>query len=131
MRRARLQSLCKTDGSAGVPPAVVRASCPRPTIREDGFSPAEEPQRPEVPGASAPEVRFLRCNMFIPIQLRPQLARFLVLCLFAFASWQPVKAATACVPFSEARNHIGATRCITGKVLRVQQGNAGVHFFDF
>jgi hypothetical protein len=36
-----------------------------------------------------------------------------------------------CVPFSEARDHIGATRCITGKVIRVQQGNGGVHFFDF
>jgi len=36
-----------------------------------------------------------------------------------------------CVPFSEARNHIGATRCISGRVIRVQQGNGGVHFFDF
>jgi hypothetical protein len=36
-----------------------------------------------------------------------------------------------CVPFSKARDHIGATRCITGKVIRVQQGNGGVHFFDF
>jgi len=36
-----------------------------------------------------------------------------------------------CVPFSEARDHIGATRCISGKVIRVQQGNGGVHFVDF
>jgi hypothetical protein len=36
-----------------------------------------------------------------------------------------------CVPFSEARDHIGATRCISGKVVRVQQGNGGVHFVDF
>jgi hypothetical protein len=36
-----------------------------------------------------------------------------------------------CVPFSQARDHIGATRCITGKVIRVQPGNGGVHFFDF
>ena len=37
----------------------------------------------------------------------------------------------SCVPFPEAQKHIGDTRCIAGKVLRVQQGNGGVHFFDF
>jgi len=36
-----------------------------------------------------------------------------------------------CIPFSEAQKHIGATRCVTGKVIRVKQGNGGVHFFDF
>ena len=34
-----------------------------------------------------------------------------------------------CVSYSEAMKHIGATKCVTGKVLRVKQGNAGVHFF--
>jgi hypothetical protein len=32
---------------------------------------------------------------------------------------------------SEAEKHIGATKCVTGKVLYVKQGNGGVHFFDF
>jgi hypothetical protein len=36
-----------------------------------------------------------------------------------------------CIPFHEARNHIGETRCVTGKVLRVQRGNGGVHYLDF
>jgi hypothetical protein len=36
-----------------------------------------------------------------------------------------------CISYSEALNHIGATKCVTGKVLRVKQGNGGVHFFDF
>lgn len=36
-----------------------------------------------------------------------------------------------CVPFSKALNHMGATRCISGKVIRVEQGNGGVHFVDF
>jgi hypothetical protein len=36
-----------------------------------------------------------------------------------------------CVPFTEAQKHIGATRCVTGKVLHVKLGNGGVHFFDF
>jgi hypothetical protein len=36
-----------------------------------------------------------------------------------------------CVPFSDAQKHIGANRCVTGKVLHVKLGNGGVHFFDF
>ncbi|MBS1852607.1 MAG: hypothetical protein JST79_17010 [Acidobacteria bacterium] len=36
-----------------------------------------------------------------------------------------------CIPFPEARNHVGETRCVTGKVFRVQRGNRGVHYLDF
>src|SRR5215475_12997506 len=36
-----------------------------------------------------------------------------------------------CVPIHEAQNHIGETRCVTGKVLKVAQGDKGVHFLDF
>jgi hypothetical protein len=36
-----------------------------------------------------------------------------------------------CVPFQQAQNHIGATRCVSGKVLHVKLGNGGVHFFDY
>jgi hypothetical protein len=36
-----------------------------------------------------------------------------------------------CIPFQEAGKHVGATRCITGKVVRVQQGTRGIHFLDF
>ena len=82
-------------------------------------------------GASAPEVCFLSCKTMPRVQGSPRLVRLLVLGLLAFASYHPAKAATACIPFSDARNHIGATRCIAGKVLRVKQGNGGVHFFDF
>lgn len=39
--------------------------------------------------------------------------------------------AAPCVSFAEAEKHIGATRCVSGKVLSVKQGNGGVHFFDF
>ncbi len=41
------------------------------------------------------------------------------------------EAAAACIPIAEAANHIGARRCVAGKVVRVKQGNRGVHFFDF
>jgi hypothetical protein len=36
-----------------------------------------------------------------------------------------------CIPIGEARNHIGETRCVTGKVVRVKQGDRGVHYLDF
>ena len=40
-------------------------------------------------------------------------------------------ASAECVPFREAAKHVGETKCVTGKVLHVKQGNNGVHFFDF
>jgi ssDNA-binding Zn-finger/Zn-ribbon topoisomerase 1 len=36
-----------------------------------------------------------------------------------------------CIPFAEATKHVGETRCVSGKVLRVKQGDRGVTFFDF
>jgi len=36
-----------------------------------------------------------------------------------------------CLPFTEARNHVGEIKCVTGKVVRVKQGARGVHFLDF
>ena len=42
-----------------------------------------------------------------------------------------LRSAAQCIPFSDAQSHIGATRCVSGKVLHVKLGNGGVHFFDF
>lgn len=36
-----------------------------------------------------------------------------------------------CLPFDEARKHVGEIKCITGKIVRVKQGSRGVHFLDF
>jgi hypothetical protein len=36
-----------------------------------------------------------------------------------------------CLPFPEARKHVGEIKCITGTVIRVKQGARGVHFLDF
>jgi hypothetical protein len=36
-----------------------------------------------------------------------------------------------CIPIGEAKNHIGETRCVTGKVVRVENGDRGVHYLDF
>ncbi|HXF12953.1 MAG TPA: hypothetical protein VN517_07360 [Terriglobales bacterium] len=36
-----------------------------------------------------------------------------------------------CIPFDQARNHLDETQCVTGKVIRVQAGERGVHYLDF
>lgn len=42
----------------------------------------------------------------------------------------PLRAAD-CVSIQEAGQHVGETRCVTGKVVRVKAGVKGVHFVDF
>jgi hypothetical protein len=37
----------------------------------------------------------------------------------------------SCIPFEQARNHLGETECVSGKVIRVKEGNGGVRFLDF
>jgi hypothetical protein len=51
--------------------------------------------------------------------------------LLILLSASPVLHATDCVPLYEARQHVGQTKCVTGKVLRVKVGARGVHFLDF
>jgi hypothetical protein len=36
-----------------------------------------------------------------------------------------------CIPFDQARNHLDETQCVTGKVIRVLEGDRGVHYLDF
>jgi hypothetical protein len=36
-----------------------------------------------------------------------------------------------CLPFDQAKKHVGEIKCVTGKVVRVKQGWRGVHFLDF
>jgi hypothetical protein len=36
-----------------------------------------------------------------------------------------------CLPFTEAKKHVGEIKCVTGMVVRVKQGARGVHFLDF
>lgn len=36
-----------------------------------------------------------------------------------------------CIPIHEAGQHIGETKCVTGKVIRVKVRTKGVHFLDF
>lgn len=57
----------------------------------------------------------------IPVQVA------LLILLFA----APTARAADCIPIHQAGQHIGETKCVTGKVIRVKVGNKGVHFLDF
>jgi len=39
--------------------------------------------------------------------------------------------ASDCIPFREAAQHVGETKCVSGTVHRVRVGTKGVHFVDF
>jgi hypothetical protein len=39
--------------------------------------------------------------------------------------------ASDCIPVSDAAKHIGETRCVSGKVFKINVGAKGVHFLDF
>ena len=54
----------------------------------------------------------------VPLVLAPVL-------LFSWLSF------AECIPFDQAQKHIGEERCVTGKVVRVEAGNGGVHYLDF
>lgn len=36
-----------------------------------------------------------------------------------------------CLTIAEARKHVGKTNCVTGTILRVEEGNNGITFLDF
>ena len=54
-----------------------------------------------------------------------------VWCKIVFALLFPALCAGECIPYSQARDHIGETRCVSGKVLRIKHGARGVMFFDY
>ena len=43
----------------------------------------------------------------------------------------PHSHASDCIPIHEASQHVGETKCVAGKVLKVKVGAKGVHFLDF
>lgn len=54
-----------------------------------------------------------------------------MLVVFVLFAALPLPCSAACVPFDKAREHIGETQCVTGKVIRVEAGSRGVHYLDF
>lgn len=62
--------------------------------------------------------------------LRPRIATAFGVLLVIFVT--PVRlSASDCIQVGEAAQHIGETKCVTGKVVRVKVGMKGVHFLDF
>jgi hypothetical protein len=57
----------------------------------------------------------------IPVQVA------LLILLFA----APTARAADCIPIHQAGQHIGETKWVSGKVIRVKVGTKGVHFLDF
>jgi hypothetical protein len=57
------------------------------------------------------------------------LVKWPLLCLILLSA--PLVVASDCLPIREASQHVGETKCVTGKVLRVKAGAKGVHFVDF
>jgi hypothetical protein len=54
---------------------------------------------------------------------------YLALLTILFAA--PLLAASDCVSIQDASQHVGETKCVTGKIVRVQAGVKGVQFLDF
>jgi DNA/RNA endonuclease YhcR with UshA esterase domain len=59
--------------------------------------------------------------------------RFLLKAAWLFAAVFSASHALAadCVTFAEAHRHLGKTKCVTGTVVHVKEGNNGVTFLDF
>jgi hypothetical protein len=49
----------------------------------------------------------------------------------AFGLMLSALAVADCIPFTQAHEHIGETRCVTGRVLGLTHGSRGVTYFDF
>jgi len=50
----------------------------------------------------------------------------LLVCLAALPSF-----CAECIPFDQARKHIGESECVSGRVVRVARGSKGTHYLDF
>jgi hypothetical protein len=54
-----------------------------------------------------------------------------VLAVLAILFSTPLFASSDCLSIGDAKQHVGETKCVTGKVLRVKVGAKGVHYVDF
>jgi len=61
----------------------------------------------------------------------PALTIVFSLALFGFLFAARMASASDCIPISETARHVGETKCVTGKVVRVKVGSNRVHFLDF
>jgi hypothetical protein len=81
-----------------------------------------ERSRRGCPAGQSPAV--LRSGNYLPLE--NALALGLIVLVFA-----PLLSASDCIPIHQASQHVGETKCVAGKVLKIRIGNKGVHFLDF
>jgi hypothetical protein len=72
-------------------------------------------------------IRAVTAALACPIGRGPALC----LAALAFLFFTPLLAASDCLSVDDAKQHVGETKCVTGKVVRVKVGAKGVHFIDF
>ncbi len=51
--------------------------------------------------------------------------------MFLLLSDALLLSASDCIPIQEAESHVGETKCVAGKVLKIKAGAKGVHFLGF
>jgi hypothetical protein len=68
--------------------------------------------------------------MFLPRSSTLTLSSWIIL-LPAILYSPPLLAASDCLPIHQASQHVGETKCVTGKVIRIKQGAKGIHYLDF
>jgi DNA/RNA endonuclease YhcR with UshA esterase domain len=54
-----------------------------------------------------------------------------LMAILAATVMSSVVCSASCIPFDQARNHLGEAQCVTGTVVRVKEGTQGVHYLDF
>jgi hypothetical protein len=98
------------------------AACPEQSRR---IRPARQNNRVETAALGCPAGQCPAARSAALPRIPAQVA-LLVLVLAA-----PSAQATDCIPIHEVAQHVGETRCIVGKVIRIRIGAKGVHFLEF
>jgi hypothetical protein len=53
------------------------------------------------------------------------------LIMFALMLLCPALTHAVCIAPNEAAKHVGETKCVSGKVIRIEQANDGAHYIEF
>jgi hypothetical protein len=63
--------------------------------------------------------------------MSPRTLLLFSLILFSLILFCPAPARAACISPNQAAKHIGETKCVSGKVTRIEQDNDGAHYLEF
>ena len=82
-------------------------------------------------GAAAPSASSGQAPGCQALQSPASLRRCVVATALLGLMLSPLLSASDCISIHEASQHIGETKCVAGKVLKIRIGDKGVHFLDF